>query len=113
MENKSEAGLASSPASGVSAGTMQVSTPQFDFSYLSFNSLYRNRSTTLANKMIFNIVPQSDSLSGVTGATKQPTQVVQLQISPIVLSRKFNIPVSVIEDLYYGKLYVLVTEFNT
>lgn len=31
----------------------------------------------------------------------------------MTISRKFNIPVSVIEDLYYGKLYVLVTEFST
>ncbi len=73
MENKPENGQPAGQSSSVST---QVITPQFDFSYLSFNSLYRNRSTTMANKMIFNVVPQSDSLSGVTGATKQPTQVV-------------------------------------
>ena len=67
MENKSEVG----GSAGQSAGNItSVTTPQFDFSYLSFNSLYRNRSTTMANKIIFNIVPQSDSVSGVTGATK-------------------------------------------
>ena len=35
-----------------------------------------------------------------------------MQISPILLSRKFNTPISRQEDLYFGKLFVLITEFN-
>ncbi len=31
----------------------------------------------------------------------------------MTISRKFNLPVSVIEDLYYGKLFVLISEFST
>jgi hypothetical protein len=36
-----------------------------------------------------------------------------LQISPVVLSRKFISSTTAIEDLYFQKLYVLVTEFAT
>lgn len=62
------------------------------------------------NKIMFNVVQQSDSLPGITGVTRIPTQVVQIKISPIMLSRKFNVPVSRQDDLYYGKLFVLITE---
>ena len=89
-----------------------MNTQNFDYSYFSFSSIYKNRSTTMANKLIFSVVPQADSQSGTVGVSRVPTQVVQIQISPILMSRKFNTPVSRQDDLYYGKLFVLVTEFN-
>jgi hypothetical protein len=47
------------------------------------------------------------------GITKAASQVTQIQISPIVLSRKFITTSTAIEDLYFQKLYVLVSEFAT
>jgi hypothetical protein len=85
----------------------------FDYSYISFNSLYRNRATTQQNKLLFTVQPQADSTTGISGVTKAPTQIAQIQISPILLSRKFILPVTVIDDLYYGKLYVLISEFSS
>ena len=56
------------------SGNEQVQGVQpYDFSYVSFNSIYRNRSTTMANKLIFSIVAQSDSIQGVSGVTKMPS----------------------------------------